>query len=148
MSLFIDIEKNLSGKSDTYIMKIHEDHLAKYLRAAGINWCHIEIHFFYLLQLYLLTKQNSSKVNHRKQNLCYSSGKWSMDVTLIHSVHFSSQHSNNYCRHTSKSTFPFVCCYKLFVKFQNQSLCKKIICVCHLKINFSLCPYWNRLWVI
>lgn len=95
---------------------------------------------FYLLQLYLLTKQNSSKVNHRMQNLCYSSGKWNMDVMPIHSVHFSSQHSNNYCRNTSKSTFPFVCCYKPFVKFQNQSVCKKTICVCHPKVNFSLAP--------
>lgn len=29
MSLFIGIEKNLNGKNDTYIMKMHEDHFAK-----------------------------------------------------------------------------------------------------------------------
>lgn len=48
MSLFLDIQKNFNRKSDTYIMKMHEDHLAKYLRLAGINWSHIEIHFFIL----------------------------------------------------------------------------------------------------
>lgn len=101
------------------------------------------------MQLYLLTKQNSSKVSHRKQNLCYSSGKWNMDVMPINSIHFSSQHSNNCCRHTSKSTFPFVCCYKPFVKFQNQSVCKKTnylwLLSCNLKIKFSLVPIFK--WI-
>lgn len=73
MALFIDIEKNLYG------IKIPVNHLAKHLQLSGINYFHVEIHFFILCSYRIFFLPSDKIVNCKKQNMCFSLGKLSVN---------------------------------------------------------------------